>query len=131
MKRAVVIILRRDTRVLIIRRGAGIARAGHWSPPTGRVEDGEPPADAVAREALEEIGVVVEPVAEVWRSETDDARYALHWWTARLVSGVPTPDGIEVDDLRWCTAAEFLTLTPIFDSHRAFFTDVLPTLARD
>lgn len=128
MKPAVVIILRRGARVLIIRRGAGIARAGFWAPPTGRVEDGESHADAVAREALEEIGVVVEPLAEVWRSETDDARYALHWWTARIVSGVPTPDGIEVDEVRWCTVDEFLALEPTFASHRPFFTDVLPTL---
>jgi 8-oxo-dGTP diphosphatase len=131
VKDAVVIILRRDSRVLIVLRGAGIRRGGYWAPPSGRVENDETHEQAVVREAMEELGIVVDPLREIWRSVTDDDHYALHWWTARIVSGEPTPDRVEVDEIRWCTAGEFLALEPIFESHREFFECVLPALAPD
>ncbi len=45
-----------DDRLLLIRRGHGVA-AGRWSVPGGRVEAGELLAEAVVRELLEETGL--------------------------------------------------------------------------
>ncbi|WP_327660464.1 MULTISPECIES: NUDIX domain-containing protein [unclassified Streptomyces] len=67
--------LRLDVRSLIA--GAVVARSGSvllvrravpegalvWQFPAGKVDSGEAPFDAAAREALEEAGVVVEPLA--------------------------------------------------------------------
>jgi mutator protein MutT len=128
MRVAVVIVIRREGRVLIGQRGPGARRSGYWQPPSGRVEDGESEAQAVVREAREELGVSVLPQACVWRTQTDDGRYALHWWLAQLLAGEPAADGFELSAVRWCTPAEFLALEPVFEAHRPFFVDIWPTL---
>ena len=128
MRDAVVIVLRDGPCVLAIRRGAAVPRAGYWSAPTGRVEDGEVAADAVVREAREELGFDVRPLREVWTSTTDDGRWRLHWWLADVTGGELAPHADEVAEARWVTPAEYLALEPGFAAHREFFERVLPTL---
>ena len=120
-KPAVVIVLQRDDRFLIIQRAATVPRAGFWTPPSGRVEPGESLAQAVAREAREELGLIVQARAEVWTCVTDDGRYRLHWWRADIVGGELQPDPREVAAVRWLTAAEYVAMTPSFPTHREFF----------
>lgn len=48
-----------DGRILLIQR-ANEPQAGRWTVPGGRVEPGESPAQAAAREVLEETGLQVE-----------------------------------------------------------------------
>lgn len=50
----------RDGRVLLTRRAEGQHLAGMWEFPGGKLEDGESPEDALARECLEECGIEVE-----------------------------------------------------------------------
>jgi 8-oxo-dGTP diphosphatase len=57
---AVAVILRADGCFLLGRRPAGKVYAGYWEFPGGKVEPGEPVADALARELREELGLVVE-----------------------------------------------------------------------
>ncbi len=141
MKQAIVAVVRRDERVLVILRGPQARRAGHWGLLTGTLEDGESQAAAVAREVREEVGLEVAAQAKVWESTTDDGAYRLHWWTVveHSVLGAsasgpaapaapPIPDGREVSEVRWVTAAEFLQLAPTFAGDRDFFARVLPTL---
>lgn len=52
-----------DGRVLMARRPAGKQHAGLWEFPGGKVEAGEAPADALARELREELGIEVDPAA--------------------------------------------------------------------
>jgi 8-oxo-dGTP diphosphatase len=128
MRQAVVIVLRRQGRILMIRRAAGVPRGGWWSPPTGRIEPGEDAAAAVMREAREELGLVVRPIAEIWTSETDDGGFRLAWWLADPGAGEPLANPAEVAEWRWIEPAEFGALTPVFESHRRFFSSVLPGL---
>ncbi|MBW3646140.1 MAG: NUDIX domain-containing protein, partial [Actinobacteria bacterium] len=46
-----------DGRVLLAERKAGKDAAGFWELPGGQVDPGESPAQAAARELLEEVGV--------------------------------------------------------------------------
>ena len=46
-----------DGRVLIAQRPKGKSMAGLWEFPGGKVEMGEPPAEALIRELLEELGI--------------------------------------------------------------------------
>lgn len=128
---AVVVVLRDGDRVLVIRRGPAAERSGYWAPPSGRIEPGETQADAVVREAREELGLEVRPRAKVWECPTDDRRYTLHWWTADAAGGELVPDSGEVAEVRWVTAPEFARLSPVFDDDVRFFREVLPTLQRD
>ncbi|MGI5453199.1 NUDIX domain-containing protein [Streptomyces sp. CA-249302] len=125
---AIVAVLRRDDRVLAIRRGPTVSRPGYWQPLSGKLEPGETQQQALVREVHEEVGLTVTPGAKVWESETDDGHFRLHWWTADADHGEIVPDPVEVAETRWVTPEEFLTLAPIFDGDREFFERILPSL---
>ena len=125
---AVVPILRRDGRVLVIRRAAGVIRPGYWCPPSGRLEPGETQEQAVVREVREELGVAATPLAKVWECPTDDGSFLLHWWLADAGAAHLRPNPDEVAEVRWVTAEEFLVLDPTFEDDRRFFREVLPSI---
>ncbi|MGH8721105.1 MAG: NUDIX domain-containing protein, partial [Burkholderiales bacterium] len=54
---AAAVIQRADGAFLLARRPAGKAYAGYWEFPGGKIEPGEPPERALARELLEELGI--------------------------------------------------------------------------
>ncbi len=60
---AAAVILRPDGAFLLARRPEGKVYAGWWEFPGGKVEAGEPPADALSRELHEELGI---DVHEAW-----------------------------------------------------------------
>ncbi|MEQ7006653.1 NUDIX domain-containing protein [Actinopolymorpha sp. B17G11] len=126
---AVVAVLRREDRVLVIRRGPEASMPGYWALLSGRIEPGESQEDALVREVDEEIGLRVVPVAKVWECDTDDGQYVLHWWTAEIASsGEMSLDAGEVGEARWVTANEYFRLEPTFDGDHEFFAHVLPRL---
>ncbi|WP_055492827.1 NUDIX domain-containing protein [Streptomyces sp. TP-A0356] len=127
-REAIVAVLRRADRVLVIRRGPEARRSGYWAPLSGKLEPGETQAEALVREVREEVGLTVSPGAKVWESETDDGLFRLHWWTADPGTGDVAPDPGEVSEARWVTAEEFLAMDPVFDGDREFFERILPRL---
>jgi 8-oxo-dGTP diphosphatase len=56
-------ILARGDRVLLTRRPPGSSHAGCWEFPGGKVEAGETPEEAIAREIREELDAEVRPIA--------------------------------------------------------------------
>ena len=124
MRDAVVIVLTDDDgRVLMIRRGPAAPRVGWWMPPGGRVEPGETHEDAVRREAREELGLEVEPTAAMGSCSSDDGKWRLLFWRARIIAGTLTPDPREVAEARWVDATAYEALSPKFAAHRAFLVD--------
>ncbi len=93
-------------RVLITQRRADQALPLQWEFPGGKVEPGEAPAAALARELTEEIGVTVE-VGRIW-----DVLFHAYpafdlvmlVYACRIVSGEPRP--VEVADVKWVETAE-------------------------
>lgn len=118
-------------RFLLIRRAQGIPAAGWWTPPSGRIEPGESPHQAVVREMREELGVAVEAVAHVWTCPSQDGAWTLHWWLCRAVDATITPNPGEVAEVRWCTLGDMRELTPTFPDDLRFFADVLPGVDLD
>jgi mutator protein MutT len=57
-------VVEHEGRFLIGQRPQGVALAGLWEFPGGRVEPGESPAQAAVRECAEETGLVIEVYGE-------------------------------------------------------------------
>jgi 8-oxo-dGTP diphosphatase len=125
---AVVAVVRREGQFLVIRRGPDVIGAGHWTPPSGRVEPGESQEDALRRELREELGLDVTPVGKVWECDSDDGTFRLHWWTARADSDELLPNAAEVSAVRWVTPTEFLEFEPTYTGDREFVLQVFPRL---
>ena len=60
---AAAVVVRPDGQVLLAQRPAGKAYAGYWEFPGGKLERGETPAHALARELAEELGLAVRRAA--------------------------------------------------------------------
>ncbi|HEY6739451.1 MAG TPA: NUDIX hydrolase [Actinopolymorphaceae bacterium] len=118
---AIVALVRREDRFLIIQRAPNVSSGGYWAPLSGRIEPGESQQEALVREIREEIGVGSTPEAKVWECETDDGRYLLHWWAAELHDTDLRLDPAEVSDAKWVTADEFLMIERTFEGDRRFF----------
>jgi NAD+ diphosphatase len=90
-------------RVLLARR-AGDPGKGLWDLPGGFVEEGEDPVTTVHRELEEETGLEIEPVEFLGGFADhygEDGICTVNlYWTARVVSGRPTPAD-DVAALEW------------------------------
>ena len=114
-KDAVMAIIRKEDRFLLIKRGETIPAAGYWCPVSGRVKIGETQPEAVAREVKEEIDLEIAAVKKVHESLTDNKIYRLHWWTTEILSGEPKIMNHEVAEMKWLTKEELKALHPVFE----------------
>ena len=99
----------REGRVLLSQRKGGSHLAGAWEFPGGKVEAGEDPRAALARELQEELGVIakVGDIVEVTfhRYEEAEKVVLLLFYEATLAPGSPEPRAVDVADVTWADAA--------------------------
>jgi ADP-ribose pyrophosphatase YjhB (NUDIX family) len=102
---AVQMLLERDGRVLLARRGIE-PRLGHWDLPGGFVEESERPAAAVGRELREETGLELEG-AELMRIDIEPYgdRFVFSVTYRVTASGDPVAAD-DVAELRWFAPGE-------------------------
>lgn len=96
-----VIPSRSGNRILISRRPAGKHQGGLWEFPGGKIDAGETPAEALARELAEELAIAVErsePFLEV-DHRYPDRRIALVVWRVLAFTGVAV--GNEGQEIAW------------------------------
>jgi len=124
---AVAVIVRRDDRVLLIRRAPTLPLGGYWTPVTGRLEPDEPLDHAARREVREEVGLEIALGPELTRGPTSDGRFLLVYFTATSSAPLDAPLVLapaEVSDARWLTPPEALALEPMLPRTRAILSDL-------
>ncbi len=99
-----------DGRVLLARRPAHKHRGLQWEFPGGKVERGERPAAALAREIREELGCDVIPGAALPRvaDAGDGVPIELIPFVCRLRRGSPGPAALEHGEIRWVAPGSLL-----------------------
>lgn len=126
---AVIAVITNGEKILLIQRAAAIRGGGYWAPVSGEVEAGESQETAVAREAMEEVGLTVRPIRKVWENVSTRGTFRLHWWMAEYVGGELTLNLAEVSDARWLTVDEICRLDGTFEGDREFYRNIFPSLA--
>lgn len=117
-------------RVLLAKRPPGKAMAGLWEFPGGKVEPGERPRPALARELSEELGVEV-ALADLWpftiaSHRYDDFHLLMPLMLCRRWSGVPSAR--EGQDIAWATARA-LAAFPMPAADAPLVAELAPLLA--
>ena len=116
-------VIIKESRVLLIQRGTP-PLLGEWSLPGGVLECGETLREAVAREAREETGLVVEPGEMLGVYERvirdDEGRVRYHYvlidFLCRAVGG-DLKAGSDAADVRWFTRDELPALNLAYDAN--------------
>ncbi|HEX2690088.1 MAG TPA: 8-oxo-dGTP diphosphatase MutT [Kofleriaceae bacterium] len=100
------LIIGDDRRILLTQRRADQALPLWWEFPGGKVEPGEAPVAALARELREEIGVTVAvgPIWEVLFHAYPTFDLVMLVYVCRIVDG--SPRAVEVADLAWVAAQD-------------------------
>jgi len=89
----------RHGRVLAARRAYPARARGRWELPGGKVEAGEEPAAALAREVEEELGCRIRVIRTLSGEQAVSDRLVLRVLLGEVVDGEPVPH--EHDALRW------------------------------
>jgi len=98
---AVGVLIRPDGSFLIAQRPAGKPMAGYWEFPGGKLEPGESVFDALKREFVEELGIVIHE-AWPWMQRVfvyPHATVRLHFW--RVYGWVGEPQSLEGQQTCW------------------------------
>lgn len=119
-RRGVVAVLRRQGRLLAIRRSLTVAAPGMICFPGGGVEPGEDDPTALVRELQEELALVVRPVRRLWSCRTAwDVDLA--WWLATMDDAAqPLPNPAEVAEAFWMEPLALAALEDLLPSNRGF-----------
>ncbi|MEJ5998625.1 (deoxy)nucleoside triphosphate pyrophosphohydrolase [Corynebacterium sp. H130] len=103
-------VIVKDGKVLGAKRGEGKSLAGYWEFPGGKIEPGETPKEALARELREELHIDAEvgEFVTTTEHEYDFAIIVLSTYYCSLEKGEPKLT--EHAEVRWLTGAEMLEL---------------------
>ncbi|HEX9145806.1 MAG TPA: NUDIX domain-containing protein [Candidatus Binatia bacterium] len=120
---AIIAVITKGEKVLLIQRAPGIRGGGYWAPVSGEVEPGEAQDAAVAREAMEEVGLTVRPIRKVWENVSTRGTFRLHWWLADYVGGELALNAAEVSAARWLTIDQICRLDGTFEGEPGILSE--------
>ncbi|MGC0362952.1 8-oxo-dGTP diphosphatase [Rhodococcus sp. 27YEA15] len=117
--------LLRDGTLLLAQRARPPELAGQWELPGGKVEPSENPAEALARELQEELGVQVRVGDRIGSDVRLSEDLVLRAYRVELLAGEPT--AIEHARLDWVTAEGLLEIDLVVND-RAWVPELLAAL---
>jgi (d)CTP diphosphatase len=118
-------VIQKDGRFLLGKRSPHKNSApAYWCPVSGRIEANETQEQAVSREVLEEVGLVVRAIEKVGEFDTHDGSALIHWWKVEILSGTAKLMNNEHSELRWVTIEDMQKLEPIFQEDRELFEKI-------
>ena len=102
-------VIEHDNSFLVTRRPKGVHLAGYWEFPGGKIEPGESPASALAREIVEELDTEAAVGRELFTATHTypDRIVELHFLACQL-KGVPRP--ALGQEMRWVPREELRNL---------------------
>lgn len=113
---AAAVITRPDGRFLLAQRPAGKVYAGYWEFPGGKIENGESPSTALARELHEELGIDVEEAYPWITRDYDYPHAAVRLRFFRVIKWRGVPHGKEAQAFSWQAASE-LSVSPLLPAN--------------
>ena len=108
IKSAVFLILEKEGKYLFSQRKNTGYRDGFYTLPSGHVDVGEIPTEAMAREAYEEIGISIQETDLVCvHAMFERDKYADYYFTVRAYEGEPeNKEPEKCSEVRWATLTE-------------------------
>lgn len=99
-------IIYREDKILCVQRSEKMTLSGMWEFPGGKIEEGESPEEALAREILEELDCTIEVEGFVARGvyEYSFGEVTLDGYMCKLVEGEPKL--LEHSDGKWLSRGE-------------------------
>lgn len=113
---AAAVLTRGDSSFLLAQRPAGKPYTGYWEFPGGKVEDGESPENALARELHEELGIEVERAYRWITRDYDYPHAAVRLRFFRVPAWRGTLQGKEAQPLAW-QRADQVTVAPLLPAN--------------
>lgn len=120
-KVAAAVLVERDGKILLVRRAVDPAR-GLWTMPAGFVDAGEDPAEAAARECLEETGLNIQIrdlITVLSGQEHPRGAHIIIFYRGEIVAGEMSPgddvDGVEFFALDALPPLAFKTTQIVLD----------------
>jgi 8-oxo-dGTP diphosphatase len=122
-------MIRKGPHVLVGKRPEGHTLAGQWEFPGGKVEIGESPEEALARELKEELGIEAEigPIQMACTHSYPDVGILLVFFEVQFWKGEPKP--VHHSELRWVLPEELKKLN-IPEANRRLMPTILGILTK-
>ncbi len=111
---AVAMIISKEDKILLGKRAkTRDFKPGIWEVPAGRLDKGETPSQAIAREGREELNLILEPIGlvDAYVFDRNGRNLLLLNYACRILSGTPKRSP-EHEELRWVTIEEANSLLP-------------------
>jgi 8-oxo-dGTP diphosphatase len=126
MLQVVAAVIEREGRILICRRTPHQSHPLKWEFPGGKVEPGETPAEALARELEEELGITGAAGDEITRYEfAYPGKSPVLLIFIRVTSYTGEPRNLIFHEIRWEPAANLASFD-LLDGDRDFLRSLSP-----
>ena len=99
-------VVRQEGRIMLCQRRPGAHNALKWEFPGGKLESGESPEEALARELREELAIEarVDGICDALVHRYPDRDVLLLFYECAIASGTPTP--VDCSGIAWCLPGE-------------------------